>query len=95
MQLIYRGNIYDDRLAHRLLQPPSPGRQLIYRGNIYWIDPVLTKAPVKSAASVYELIYRGSRYQVDRNQNGETTAIAVSTLKRRTLVADQPAIQHV
>lgn len=75
MQLIYRGAIYDYDSVKASAQNPVPRTspyKLIYRGSTYWVDPSAiaeATAETETAAEpvVYELIYRGHRYQVHRN----------------------------
>jgi Domain of unknown function (DUF4278) len=97
MELIYRGTTFNydpaERAARRLVQPTfeSP-YELIYRGNTYRVDP--TVVPETSVEPiVYELNYRGTAYQVHRNEQGRVTAIAsfANASNHRTLEdANQP-----
>jgi hypothetical protein len=80
MQLIYRGTIFNydpaeraaRRLAPRAFEAPY---KLMYRGCSYRIDPMAIPEPAAKPA-VYELNYRGTVYQMHRNEQGKITAIA-------------------
>ncbi len=81
MQLIYRGQTYTynpaQATAPRPFQPtrtPQPVRELIYRGCTYRVAPTPATKPALQPRQ-YELIYRGTIYQVNRNEQGEVTAI--------------------
>jgi Domain of unknown function (DUF4278) len=75
IQLIYRGSTYsyDPDLVRARSPLPHTDKSscdLIYRGSTYHFDPALTR-PDSVEPSSYELICRGSTYQVYRNEKGE------------------------
>jgi hypothetical protein len=75
IKLIYRGTTYnyDPDLVRANFPLPHSRKSagnLIYRGSAYRFDPALAK-PNSVTPSSYELIYRGSTYQVHRNEKGE------------------------
>lgn len=99
MQLFYRGTTFNydpaERAASRLAQctDRSP-YELTYRGHTYRIDPtVIAETSVEPA--VYKLNYRGTVYQVQRNEQGEITAIASSAYspQHRTLSPQHGTLQ--
>jgi Domain of unknown function (DUF4278) len=91
MQLIYRGITFNydpaekaaRRLAPRAFEAPY---KLMYRGCSYRIDPMAIPEPSVEPA-VYELRYRGTAYQMHRNEQSKITAIAsfANSPKDRTL----------
>lgn len=91
MKLIYRGTTFNydlaERAARRLAPRPfAAPYNLICRGHTYRIDPnVVAETAVEPVA--YKLNYRGTAYEVHRNEQGTITAIASSAdaSKRRTL----------
>jgi Domain of unknown function (DUF4278) len=79
IKLIYRGTIYNydpdrARTGSPLPQHRKSACNLIYRGVAYRFDPALIRSESVKPSS-YELIYRGSTYQVHRNEKGETRLI--------------------
>jgi Domain of unknown function (DUF4278) len=77
IKLIYRGTTYNydpDRVRTNSPLPHSGkfARDLIYRGSTYHFDPALARPDLVTPSS-YELIYRGSIYQVERNEKGEVS----------------------
>jgi hypothetical protein len=82
MELIYRGTTFNYDPAERSVPRPAQRNfespyELIYRGNTYRIDPtVIPETSVEPV--VYELNYRGTAYQVRRNEQGRVTTIASS-----------------
>jgi hypothetical protein len=102
MKLIYRGTTYNYNPANVASRRPfqhtrtsDSAYELIYRGNTYRVEPAaIAKAPVKPVA--YELIYRGMTYWVNRNEQGEVTAITSSAnpSKHRTLTAARPYLSQ-
>jgi hypothetical protein len=77
IKLIYRGTTYNYDPDRARANSPLPHTcksacNLIYRGSAYRFDPALASPdPVKPSS--YELIYRGSTYQVHRNEKGEVS----------------------
>jgi Domain of unknown function (DUF4278) len=75
IKLIYRGTTYNYNPDRTRTNSPLPHTRksacnLIYRGSAYRFDPAFAK-PNSVTPSSYELIYRGSTYQVHRNEKGE------------------------
>jgi|ERR671933_1724074 hypothetical protein len=102
MKLIYRGNTYNYNPANVTARRPfqhtrtsDSAYELIYRGNTYQVEPTaIAKAPVKPEA--YELIYRGVTYWVNRNEQGEVTAMTLlaNSSKKASMTA-RPSTQQV
>jgi Domain of unknown function (DUF4278) len=77
IKLIYRGITYNydpDRIRANSPLPHShkSSCNLIYRGVTYRFDPAIAKPDSVKPCS-YELIYRGSIYQVHRNEKGKVS----------------------
>ncbi len=101
MKLIYRGTTYDYNPANVTARRPfqhthtrNSAYELIYRGNTYQVEPTaITQTPVEPVT--YELIYRGTILRVNRNEQGEVTAMTSSAnpSKHRTLMTAYPSTQ--
>jgi Domain of unknown function (DUF4278) len=77
IKLIYRGTTYNYDPDRARTNSPLPHTRksacnLIYRGSAYRFDPALASHDSVKPSS-YELIYRGSTYQVHRNEEGEVS----------------------
>jgi YD repeat-containing protein len=91
MELIYRGTTFNydpaERAASLLAQRTSDSPyELTCRGRTYRIDPTVIME-TSGKPVVYDLNYRGTTYQVQRNEQGRVTAIASSahSSQHRTL----------
>ncbi len=94
MKLIYRGNTYDYdptqsragnggrpvKSAPRLQAPYT----LLYRGETYCVDPTADPLQVSALPQAYELLYRGSTYHVNRDAQGNLTALTQSAKAPRS-----------
>jgi hypothetical protein len=83
MELIYRGTTFNydpaERAASRLAPRPfAAPYELICRGRTYRIDPNVAMEMAAEPVA-YKLNYRGTAYEVHRNEQGTVTAIASST----------------
>jgi hypothetical protein len=86
MKLIYRGASYDYNPSHARLgnagRPTRPTQShqspytLIYRGLTTLVDPEAAPAEDAALPASYELIYRGTTYQVNRDPKGTTTVVS-------------------
>jgi Domain of unknown function (DUF4278) len=107
MKLIYRGATYDydpsQARAGTTGYPEQPTQTsqepytLVYRGATYIIDPKQPslEAPLPTS---YELSYRGTTYQVNRDTAGRTTMVTLPTRKNSARSVAVPAAfprQHV
>jgi Domain of unknown function (DUF4278) len=77
IKLIYHGTAYNYdpgrvKTGSLLLHHRKSAFNLIYRGVAYRFDPALA-SPNSIEPSSYELIYRGSTYQVHHNEKGEVS----------------------
>jgi Domain of unknown function (DUF4278) len=86
MKLIYRGASYDYHPSHARFEnagrPTRPTQShqspytLIYRGLTTVVDPEAARVENFALPASYELIYRGSTYQVSRSATGMATVVS-------------------
>jgi Domain of unknown function (DUF4278) len=99
MKLIYRGNSYDydpDRARSGNLgrpgRPAQPFRApytVMYRGVTLQIDPQV-QTPARSES--YDLSYRGTRYRVDRDDQGRVNMTTLPASQKPTRISSKQEV---